>query len=76
VRDGNCSFECATSFSSSSASSTVIVSGLSQMTWKPRSSASFAGAKWSALGVTIETAWMRCSAGSFASASTIPFQSP
>jgi hypothetical protein len=65
-----------TSFSSSSASSTLIVRGLSQITWKPFSSASLAGGKWTLFGVTIETAWIRWSAGSLASPSIISAYEP
>jgi hypothetical protein len=48
---------------SASASATVVVIGLSQITWMPCSMNAIATSWWRWLGVTIVTASMRSSAG-------------
>ena len=65
-----------TSRHSSSASSRVVVSGLSQTTWKPRSMKAFAEGKCTWFGVAMMTKSMRSPSGSAASAFAISSKPP
>jgi hypothetical protein len=67
---------CFTSRQSVSASSSVVVIGLSHTTWNPASRKARAIAKCDAFGVTMLTKSMRCPSGRLRSASAISFQDP